>query len=82
MNRKVVCRIAKQRCKGCRLCVEVCPKQNLRLSAHFNKLGYHYVEFADDGCTGCRRCAVICPDACIELYLDDAVPEKAENKKA
>jgi len=71
MKKTIVVKIAKQRCKGCGLCVDVCPKEVLRLSPHFNKLGYHCVEVAKEGCIGCRRCTVICPDACIELFLEE-----------
>jgi len=59
-----------ERCKGCGLCVEVCPKGVLRISPTFNSLGTHFVEVADEAaCTGCRRCAIICPDVVFELYL-------------
>ena len=58
-----------ERCKGCGLCIEVCPNRMLRLSASFNALGTHFVEAdADIACSGCRRCAIICPDVAIELY--------------
>lgn len=72
MGKKCVLRINRNRCKGCRLCIDVCPKKNLGVSSLFNKMGYHYVEQAEeDGCTGCRKCAIICPDAAIELYIEE-----------
>ncbi len=61
--------INSDRCKGCGLCVEVCPKKVLVLGSSFNKLGQHFVEAAaEDQCIGCKQCTVICPDVAIELY--------------
>lgn len=57
------------RCKGCELCISVCPKQLLRQADKINSLGFKPVEIIDpDQCIGCASCAVICPDAviCIE----------------
>lgn len=58
------------RCKGCGLCVEVCPFNLLQLSIRkVNKKGYPFVEQPDySDCTGCTSCAVVCPDACISVY--------------
>ncbi len=56
-------------CKGCDLCVVVCPQQNLRLSDRFNRMGYHPVEFDVHGrkgdCTACGLCYWACPDFAI-----------------
>jgi 2-oxoglutarate ferredoxin oxidoreductase subunit delta len=58
-----------ERCKGCGLCVSVCPKEILVISSHLNERGYLPVEVTDmDQCTGCGVCAVICPDVCIAVY--------------
>ncbi len=57
------------RCKGCRLCVSVCPPEILAVSSRLNERGYLPVEVTDmDRCTGCSLCAVICPDVCITVY--------------
>lgn len=57
--------IAIERCKGCGLCVDVCPHTVLALDpAVVNALGYHPVRLIDAaGCTSCALCARICPDA-------------------
>ena len=61
--------INKDRCKGCLLCISVCPKGMVKKSEQLNKRGVNYVEFQDTGiCVGCAMCAVICPDCCIEVY--------------
>jgi 2-oxoglutarate ferredoxin oxidoreductase subunit delta len=62
--------IAKDRCKGCELCVHVCPKQVLVLdTAIVNHLGYHPVRLTDPAaCTSCALCARVCPDAVFTVY--------------
>lgn len=59
-----------ERCKGCGLCVPVCPKGLIRMAQELNAKGYHPAELVDpDGeCTGCLLCAVMCPEAAITVY--------------
>ena len=58
------------RCKGCALCVGVCPKHVLALDlSTVNGLGYHPVQLTDvSACTSCALCARICPDAVFAVY--------------
>lgn len=56
-----------ERCKGCKLCVEVCPVGILRPSGRYNRQGYEVMEM-DGVCTGCASCAVICPDVAIRVF--------------
>jgi 2-oxoglutarate ferredoxin oxidoreductase subunit delta len=62
--------IATDRCKGCGLCVAVCPKGILSLDASaVNELGYHPVRLMDSAaCTSCALCSRICPDAVFGVY--------------
>ena len=62
--------IAADRCKGCGLCVDVCPKHVLTLDpVVVNPLGYHPVRLTDAAaCTSCALCARICPDAVFAVY--------------
>jgi 2-oxoglutarate ferredoxin oxidoreductase subunit delta len=65
---KGLIRIDQERCKGCSLCIEFCPKQAVFLSEKLNLKGYYVADFEENkGCTGCALCAVICPDAAIEV---------------
>lgn len=58
-----------QRCKGCLLCIEVCPQKCLIVSETINQSGHHPVEFRiEEACTGCGLCYQICPEVCIEVY--------------
>ena len=56
-------------CKGCGLCVDVCPKGVLCLAPDkINKKGHHPVEAAKpDQCIGCGSCAIMCPDSIIKV---------------
>jgi 2-oxoglutarate ferredoxin oxidoreductase subunit delta len=63
--------IDQERCKSCGLCVAVCPRAALRLSASLNDGGYHPVELVPEAaavCTGCAVCALVCPDVAITVY--------------
>ncbi len=68
--------IALEFCKGCQICVSVCPKEVLRIGKNVNKKGYRYSEMATDECIGCALCALCCPDAVIEVYKDKKKKEK------
>ncbi len=72
--------IDSERCKGCELCVGVCPRHVLGMSATLNSAGVHFPEtlIAAD-CIGCRLCAIICPEAAIEI---EKLAIKGSAKKA
>ncbi|MDD2392784.1 MAG: 4Fe-4S binding protein [Eubacteriales bacterium] len=58
-----------ERCKGCGLCVPVCPKQIVVIRTDkLNSKGLHpaCVE-RQDLCIGCAFCAIMCPDQVIEV---------------
>jgi 2-oxoglutarate ferredoxin oxidoreductase subunit delta len=62
--------IAIERCKGCGLCIAICPKHVLLLEpTSVNEHGYHPVQLTDAGaCTSCALCARICPDTVFTVY--------------
>ena len=63
-------KVKKDKCKGCKLCIDVCPNNVFSISGDFNKLGYHYAIVKNmEKCNGCKRCVIICPDVAIEIYL-------------
>ena len=63
-----------ERCKGCRLCMEFCPRKLISMSEDFNGKGHHPAALnliqgrESEECTGCAICAMMCPDIAIEVY--------------
>lgn len=56
------------RCKGCELCISVCPVKIIHMSEGINRQGFHPATVTElDKCTGCAMCARICPDVVIEV---------------
>ncbi|BES66138.1 ferredoxin family protein [Gottschalkiaceae bacterium SANA] len=49
-------------CKGCRLCVGVCPVDAIEPLHEVNKKGYEIIRIDEDKCIGCGMCYVMCPD--------------------
>lgn len=60
-------------CKGCNLCVSVCPTQTLALSTErLNAKGYRPAEAKyPEKCIGCGNCAIMCPDSVISVFRID-----------
>lgn len=57
-----------ERCKGCGLCINACPKKILALSDKINRRGYRPVECKEiANCIACAFCARMCPDAVITV---------------
>ena len=62
-----------ERCKGCGLCVTVCPRSGIVISKKSNKKGYFPTVAKNADCTGCCVCALMCPEALIEVFRDDNI---------
>jgi 2-oxoglutarate ferredoxin oxidoreductase subunit delta len=57
------------RCKGCGLCVWVCPKGHIVLSEQGDHRGIRVARLHEGHtCTGCSFCAIMCPDVAIRVY--------------
>lgn len=61
-----------ERCKGCGLCVDVCPKKIIKLEEEIiNVKGYHPASITDqEKCIACAMCATMCPDCVIKVEKD------------
>jgi 2-oxoglutarate ferredoxin oxidoreductase subunit delta len=63
-------KINKELCKGCGMCVDVCPRQLIYMSTtEINRKGYRPACFEDPKgeCIYCAQCALMCPDVAIEI---------------
>jgi 2-oxoglutarate ferredoxin oxidoreductase subunit delta len=55
-------------CKGCGLCVSVCPKNVLEISPQVNAKGYFPAYQArPEDCILCAICCTMCPDVAIRI---------------
>lgn len=62
-------------CKGCRLCVELCPKQVLGMSKEPAETGY-FIALASqpEQCIACYECELHCPDLAITITSNQSSP--------
>lgn len=69
-------------CKGCGLCVNVCPKNVLEISNDVNAKGYFPAYQArPEDCIFCAICCTMCPDVAItirEIEADAAAAKQTE----
>lgn len=49
-------------CKGCEICIQVCPKKVLALDDRQKAFAN-----APEQCTGCLNCEIYCPDFAIDV---------------
>lgn len=57
------------RCKGCEICVSVCPKKIIHMDTSIlNDKGFHPAFVKEqEKCIGCSFCATVCPDVVITV---------------
>ena len=55
------------KCKGCLMCMSVCPVNALSLSGELGLKGYETVVADAEKCIGCGSCYQMCPDYVIEI---------------
>lgn len=59
-------------CKGCALCVDVCPTGTLQLEDNIeSKFGVSVKVDAPDYCIGCKMCELKCPDFALFVNYED-----------
>ena len=67
--------IDQDRCKGCGLCVTICPKNVLEISDQVNTKGYFPAFRArPDDCIYCAMCCTMCPDVAIDISEEAEAP--------
>lgn len=70
---KFILTIDENRCKGCELCVSVCPKEILVINKEKTNANAYYPASVKDisKCIGCQSCARICPEVAIQIEKED-----------
>lgn len=73
--------IDERRCKGCGLCITVCPKKVLEISKQVNSSGFFPARMArEEECIYCGLCCTICPDVAITIQDTEALPNAQVEK--
>ena len=63
------------RCKGCKYCIEFCPKDVLEESKEFNEKGYYPPVVKEEGkCINCNFCETVCPEFAIFVTEQERRP--------
>lgn len=65
--------IDQERCKGCDLCIEVCPHKLIMGADFLNSKGYRPAVYKDGASCpgkGCMLCYLVCPDVAIEIFKE------------
>ena len=63
------------RCKGCKYCIEFCPKDVLEESKEFNEKGYYPPVVKVEGkCINCNFCETVCPEFAIFVTEQERRP--------
>ena len=57
-----------EKCKGCMVCIPVCPTNTIEIVEQVNEKGYKFMQDVHDECIGCTNCATVCPDGVITVY--------------
>ena len=66
------------RCGGCHICIEVCPKKALEPSSELNTKVQYPPQLKEGGeCTFCQSCELVCPDFAIYVLQDENYQELA-----
>jgi 2-oxoglutarate ferredoxin oxidoreductase subunit delta len=59
-------------CKGCYICLEVCPQKVFEKSREVSAKGFNPVAVIHaEKCTGCLQCEMLCPDLAIRVEKEE-----------
>jgi len=58
-------------CKGCGICIDMCPRKVFKWSQELSEKGVHYpVPVHADKCMKCKMCELLCPDLALTVGGD------------
>lgn len=63
-------RLRSEACTGCKVCVDVCPEDVLRINENGGKA---YIAYPQD-CVACLMCEWFCPAKAIDVSVEKARP--------
>ena len=67
-KKPAVIRLNQKWCKGCYICLEVCPKKVFEKSREVSEKGFQPVAVArPEACTVCLQCEMLCPDLAVNV---------------
>lgn len=59
-------------CKGCGICIAMCPVKILSFSVDLNEMGVHFPRVSSqDKCVKCKNCMIYCPDFAMVVTDDE-----------
>ena len=65
-------------CKGCRICVDLCPTKTLEMIESPDRWEGSIVKVTNmEACNGCGICEVECPDFAISVFSEKKKPAKS-----
>ena len=73
-NKNRVFVVDRDRCKGCKICVVVCPYDAIFMSKTKSHRGYIY-PIENTKCTACKQCCLACPDFALSIHKLEKVLE-------
>jgi 2-oxoglutarate ferredoxin oxidoreductase subunit delta len=58
-------------CKGCGLCIEICPKNVYDRESKVSSKGFRAIIIKNsDACNQCQLCELLCPDLAITIQKE------------
>ncbi len=70
-EKRVSIRMNHQWCKGCYICLEVCPKKVFKKSPEVTEKGFNPLIVAHpEQCSFCRQCELLCPDLALQVVKE------------